>query len=151
VVANKVGARAKPEFPVGGWARVVVGDKRYRDRVGRIVSSESPFVELKFKGSVGTYSFDRSCVRIESAPQEPVVWQSGPDIGRPPAQPAADGPIELREGGFAKVIAGDKRFQGRIGKVTSIAPPYIELKFKGSIGRYSFQRSCVTPDAGRSW
>jgi hypothetical protein len=68
------GTEAKPqtdptELRVGGSAQVVVGDKRYKVRVGKIVSVDGSAVGLKLKGSFGTFKFRRNHLGATTPPK----------------------------------------------------------------------------------
>jgi hypothetical protein len=56
------------ELAVGGQARVMSGDKRYLGRVGRIVSTDSHHVSLRFMDSMGSFDFPRSHLEAIQGP-----------------------------------------------------------------------------------
>jgi serine/threonine protein kinase len=118
----------RAEFRVGGFAKVIRGHKQYAGRVGRVVSVGSDFVDLKFKRTLGNFSFRRDDLVAVSS-----------DDAEPPSS-ETDSSTRLRVGGWAKVTRGDKRYVGRVGKVVSIDSGLVDLKFKRTVGSLSFKR-----------
>lgn len=51
---------------------------------------------------------------------------------------------ELTIGGMAKVVSGEKYYQGRVGKIVSLDTANVELKFKATFGTSTFQREHLT-------
>ena len=54
---------------------------------------------------------------------------------------------ELRLGGWAGVVGGNRRFIGRVGKIVAIDSNYVVLKWKGSRGKRYFRHIHVVPAA----
>jgi ribosomal protein L21E len=128
------------ELRVGGWAEVVSGHKRYLGRVGKILSMDSAFVELKFKRNLGHFSFRRD--QIVAVPSDQPTADNRPRRDSLPGRkfdPRHD-QTALRVGGWAKVVRADKRYVGRVGKVVSMDSGLVDLKFKRTIGSFSFKR-----------
>lgn len=58
--------------------------------------------------------------------------------------PGGAGSGELTVGGMAKVVSGEKYYQGRIGKIVSLDTTNVELKFKATFGTSTFRREHLT-------
>ena len=54
---------------------------------------------------------------------------------------------ELRLGGWAGIVGGNRRFIGRVGKIAAIDSNYVVLKWKGSRGKRYFRHIHVVPVA----
>ena len=158
---TEAGPQTDPtDLRVGGLAEVVVGDKRYKGRVGKIVSISDSVVGLKLNGSLGTFYCWRNHVIATTPPasHQPSSPPATPDseavaVGRhsgddrplpapgTEANPQSES-TELRLGGRAEVVGGDKwGFIGRVGTIVTIDSDNVGLTFEPSWGTFDFPRN----------
>lgn len=119
------------KLSVGGTAKIVSTDNRFAGRVGQVVALDGPNVDIKFRGTVGSLSFRSKDVIAISEPTEDMPRAAIVTNGR------------IAPGAMAKVLSGNPRYVGQVGRVVSVARGTITLKMNGTFRAFDFKISDV--------
>lgn len=96
-----------------------MADKRFEGRIGEVVALTAHDLDLRMKGTLGALTFRR----------KDVVALTGRMVKNA---------AELTVGATAKVVSGNVRYVGRVGRVVGNDGRTVSLKLKGTLGVSDF-------------